>query len=221
MRIASGVCITLCLATGLGAQIRGVGSVVNPAGGAGTPGVTRTIPSVVNPAGGVPRPVIPGGRGIGNGVSRAPLVYFYPVYFGGGYYSTPYVAQDDSGAYGPAQQAQSSGAADATPQQPVAPVIINLYYPPASQANPGTAGDQPQPSPAPSTANSEPDHYLIAFKDHAIYSATAFWVEGDTLHYFTSGNIHNQASLSLVDRDFTERLNKEAGVEVKLPASAK
>jgi hypothetical protein len=45
----------------------------------------------------------------------------------------------------------------------------------------------------------------------------AYWVDGDTLHYFTSANTHNQASVSLVDRDLTERLNKESGLEVKLP----
>jgi hypothetical protein len=43
-------------------------------------------------------------------------------------------------------------------------------------------------------------------------------VDGDALHYFTDGNHHNQVSLGLVDRDFTEKLNKEAGVDVKLPA---
>jgi hypothetical protein len=46
-------------------------------------------------------------------------------------------------------------------------------------------------------------------------------VDGDTLHYFTAGNVHNQASLALVDREFTERLNKEAGLDVRLPAPAK
>ena len=59
--------------------------------------------------------------------------------------------------------------------------------------------------------------YLIAFKDHTIYSAVAYWVDGETLHYFTSGNNHNQVSLSLIDRELTERLNKEKGAEVKLP----
>jgi endonuclease YncB( thermonuclease family) len=63
----------------------------------------------------------------------------------------------------------------------------------------------------------EPSHYLIAFKDHSVYSAVAYWVDGDTLHYFTSGNTHNQVSVSLVDRDLTERLNKESGLELKLP----
>ena len=48
----------------------------------------------------------------------------------------------------------------------------------------------------------------MAFKDHTIYTAVAYWVDGDTLHYFTSGNTHNQVSLSLVDRELTERLNQ-------------
>ena len=63
----------------------------------------------------------------------------------------------------------------------------------------------------------EATHYLLAFKDHSIYSAVAYWVEGDTLHYFTSGNTHNQVSVSLVDRDLTRRLNEGSGLEVKLP----
>ena len=61
--------------------------------------------------------------------------------------------------------------------------------------------------------------YLIAFKDHSIFSAVAYWVEGDTLHYFTDGNTHNQVSLSLVDRDLTKRLNEESGLKVNLPAA--
>jgi len=62
-------------------------------------------------------------------------------------------------------------------------------------------------------------HYLIAFKDHSIYSAVAYWVDGDTLHYFTTGNTHNQVSLSLVDRDLTKRLNEESGLQVNLPSA--
>ena len=72
-------------------------------------------------------------------------------------------------------------------------------------------------SPSPRTRN----HYLIAFKDHTIYSAVAYWVDGDTLHYFTTGNTHNQVSVSLIDRDLTERLNKEMGIDFKLPPAAK
>ena len=42
-------------------------------------------------------------------------------------------------------------------------------------------------------------------------------VDGIKLHYFTAGNVHNQASLSLVDRDLTARLNKESGMEIPTP----
>jgi endonuclease YncB( thermonuclease family) len=70
------------------------------------------------------------------------------------------------------------------------------------------------------SATSDAPHYLIAFKNHNIYSAVAYWVDGDTLHYFTNGNTHNQVSLALVDRDLTERLNEGSGAEVKLPPAA-
>jgi hypothetical protein len=221
MRIGTGFCFTLCLATGLGAQIRGVGSVVYPAGGPGTPGVTRTVGSVVNPAGGVPHAVVPGTRRPAGPASRNRGGYAYPVYIGG-YYAAPYISsydEYDSSAYAPAQQppAQTNVTVVMPPQQPVTPVVINYNYPPtAPPANADVAGDQTQDASA-----AEPSHYLIAFKDHTIYAATAYWVEGDTLHYFTAGNVHNQASLSLVDREFTARLNKEAGVEVNLQAPAK
>ena len=78
------------------------------------------------------------------------------------------------------------------------------------------------PRPADSVSEPEPaesNRYLLAFKDHTIYSAVAYWVDGDTLHYFTTGNTHNQASLSLIDRELTERLNRELGIDFKLPAA--
>ncbi|MGB9458245.1 MAG: hypothetical protein WCB12_19515 [Bryobacteraceae bacterium] len=63
----------------------------------------------------------------------------------------------------------------------------------------------------------EPAHYYVALKDHHVYLTVAYWVDGDTLHYFLPGNTHNQVSLALVDRDLTQRLNRESGVEVHLP----
>ena len=63
----------------------------------------------------------------------------------------------------------------------------------------------------------EPTHYYIALKDHHVYLAVAYWVEGDTLHYFLPGNTHNQVSLSLLDRELMARLNRESGVVVTLP----
>ena len=68
----------------------------------------------------------------------------------------------------------------------------------------------------PSNPTAEPSsYYLIAFKDNSIYSALAYWIEGETLHYVTAGNNHNQVSLSLVDRPLTERLNRERRVGVQ------
>ena len=58
--------------------------------------------------------------------------------------------------------------------------------------------------------------YLIAFKNHSIYSATEYWVEDDTLHYLTSYGAHNQASLDQIDLEFTVRLNRERGIEFRL-----
>ena len=67
------------------------------------------------------------------------------------------------------------------------------------------------------TAAPEPPHYYIALKDHHVYLAVAYWVDGETLHYVLPGNTHNQVSVSLVDRDLMQRLNRESGTEVRLP----
>ena len=69
-------------------------------------------------------------------------------------------------------------------------------------------------APAPSEENPT---YLIAFKDHTIYAALAYWVEGDTLHYVTNQNTHNQVSLDLIDRDLSMRFNRERNVDFHLP----
>jgi hypothetical protein len=60
-------------------------------------------------------------------------------------------------------------------------------------------------------------YYFIALKDHSIYSAFAYWVENDTLHYVTLQRVHNQASLTLVDRELTEKLNHGRDMSVELP----
>ena len=44
-------------------------------------------------------------------------------------------------------------------------------------------------------------------------------MDGDTIHYFTAGNKHNQASVSLIDRELTGRLNRPSGLEVTLPVA--
>jgi len=234
MRTLGGCSAALLLAGGLFAQhgnytntqpflTGGFGNVVYPGGTPATvPGMTRFTPNIVYPGGGGPRLVVPGGNFTGRAARpvASGLVYAYPLYIGGyGYGYTGYdpSAVDPSQAPGP----QQPNVTVIYPPQP-APVIINQLPSSDSPAAPVRPHmyDMPAEPSADTTADNqapEPTHYLIAFKDHSIYSAVAYWVDGDTLHYFTTGNTHNQASLSLVDRDLTLRLNKESGVEIKLP----
>lgn len=58
--------------------------------------------------------------------------------------------------------------------------------------------------------------YLIAFKDHTIQPAYAYWTEADTLHYVTVQGSHNRATLDLIDKEMSERLNHERSVEFSL-----
>lgn len=63
----------------------------------------------------------------------------------------------------------------------------------------------------------QPTIYLLAFKDHNIVPALGYWMEGNTLHYVSVEHSMNQVSLDLIDRDLSQRLNDERGVEFKLP----
>ena len=96
----------------------------------------------------------------------------------------------------------------------VLPVLAQRRMPPAAPQPRITAGE-PEPEEAP--AAEETPYYLIAFKDHTIYAAEAYYVHGDTLHYLTTTGAHNQASLTLVDRALTARLNHGRGVDLRLP----
>jgi len=58
--------------------------------------------------------------------------------------------------------------------------------------------------------------FLIALKNQSIYTATEYWVEDGTLHYVSPLGAHNQVSLDQIDLEFTERLNRERGLEFRL-----
>ena len=239
MKILLGFGLVVLFAGSVCAQFRnptpvltgGFGNVVYPGGTTATlPGIQRFTPNVVYPAGGGPHLYVPfssgstsrpGGRR-NNGTAVVP--YAVPVYLGGyGYGSYFDGSYDPTAAQQPGQPAgsQQPNVTVVYPPQP-APVIINQFGSGAAQPAPAaeapahslyvTPSDETENSPAPETTP-----YLIAFKDHSVYAAVAYWVDGDTLHYFTSGNTHNQVSLSLVDRELTERLNKESGRQVQLP----
>jgi hypothetical protein len=159
------------------------------------------------------------GRGGGGRNGTAILPYPIPVYVGGGYSDAfnggaPYGVPPD--AAGPPPQQQPNVIIVYPQQQPAAQNPAYVAMPPEPQAAYQAPPTQPAQQPV---STLEPSHYLIAFKDHTIYSAVAYWVDGDTLHYFTNGNTHNQVSLALVDRPLTERLNRESGIQIKLPAA--
>jgi hypothetical protein len=60
--------------------------------------------------------------------------------------------------------------------------------------------------------------YLLAFTDHAIRAAAAYWVDGQTLHYVTLEHEQKQAPLDTVDRGLSLQLNRERRVPFSLPA---
>lgn len=149
--------------------------------------------------------------------------YPVPVFYGGWYGGWSGYEQPPQQLYVTVEQAP--------PPQP--PVIINQYYsvPEAKPVVRDYSGEKlPEPSGMRSfhapvggraaavlNAEDEPDQpptiYLIAYRDQAIYPAVGYWLEGDTLHYVTVQGSHNQASLDLIDEEFSRRLNEERGVE--------
>jgi hypothetical protein len=160
-----------------------------------------------------------GNGAFGTGVVVAP--YVVPIYVGGyagysGYSDAPPPAAGPGLAQGPPQGGSPSNVIVVYPPAQAPQVFGGAY------GETAVTGPPPPPEPvAPASDQSSQfvpaSYYLIAYKDHTIYSAVAYWVEGDTLHYFTTGATHNQVSLSLVDRDLTQRLNEELGNNLQLP----
>lgn len=206
----------------------GFGNVVFPGTGA-TPSTTPfsiTNPNFARGLGNTVNGRVPYGAGQRGGRNRGSYVYVpyaYPVVVGGYSGYNGYPGQGD-------QEAPPMAGYPAS--QP--PVIINQTFqtiqPQTAQPmvqELGGAGDysgisvyqaptRSQEEMEAAAAQASQPYYLIAFKDHSIYSAVAYWVDGDTLHYFTAGNTHNQVSMSLVDKELTDRLNRERKVDVRL-----
>lgn len=171
----------------------------------------------------------------------------YPVYYGGYYGYDPSAAGYANGygpngpnGYGPgsAPPPEDDGG-DAGPGLPS--VVINQNFVPP-QANPQVreyTPDQSQPvqpqpqeqsgaklyqappsQPPPQRAvgsGDQPTIYLIALKDHTVVQALGYWMEGSTLHYVSAEHTLNQISIDLVDRDLSQRLNDERGLEFRIP----
>ncbi len=162
-------------------------------------------------------------RGRGRGGFVVPFAV--PVFVGGygGYgYENPY----------PYGQQEPPVTVVAPPQPAQPPVIINQYYTsdtarpvmrdysqenlPQPESSMRTYTAPPGPS-FPEPNQSKASLFLIAFKDGSIYPAIAYWVEGNTVNYITKDGVHNRATIDRVDQPFSEQLNRERGLDFKLP----
>lgn len=178
---------------------------------------------------GLGHPGFPGRGGFGGGFDgrrgRTLVVpYAVPVgYFGGGYYSQP------------------EPVTIVVPQAPTPTVIINQSFAPQT-ANPvlrdysnsdlpetsrsdvqihqlpvaPRAEGQPLKTSTRAAVDDQATIYLIALKDESIRQAVGYWVEGQTLHYVTPGGTINRVTLDQVDRETSERLNRERKVDFSL-----
>lgn len=161
-----------------------------------------------------------GYRGYSSGAYRG--LYGYP--YGYSYYVPGYFDDYDdywNNYYYPPAAPSAVTSYVPVPTAPEAsqqPVIINQYFgvqPPApANAAPQTTSN----TQAPGAPLADPqNYYLIAYKNHAVYSALAYWVEDKTLHYVTTQNTHNQASLDLIDLNLTRTLNQSNDVPFSIP----
>ncbi len=201
-------------------QVRLPGNITDPTFASRLGASVRGYPAYTGVARGAPHPAH----------SRQAIVPV-PIFIGGGGYY-PYDGQPPV-PYGYEQQPMPA-------PQPVTPpvIIINQSYRPDtahpvmydySDSAPMRRYDAPvHPMPDPNEATPEPAPvkrtvddkatiYLIAFKDHTILPALAYWIEGDTLNYITQQGTPNRVSLPLVDREFSLQLNRERQVDFNLP----
>ena len=129
-------------------------------------------------------------------------------------YGPQYGPPPDASAYAPPPAAGPAG--------PPQPVIINQYFgapgPAAANAPDASLPVNPSDARAPGDPIGTPqNYYLIAYKNHAVYTAIAYWLEDKTLHYVTTQNTHNQASLDLIDLTLTKSLNQRNDVPFVVP----
>jgi hypothetical protein len=169
-------------------------------------GGNRAIAGQSRPLGGIAPPPFAGrGRTGGRSANARPFAYsFYvPNYF------DSYWGMDQYYSPPPPTPIPQQDAAAAVPPAP--PVIINQYFgvQPPYQGQPQQQDASPSSDPQPVSGDT---YYLIAYKNHSVYTALAYWVEDKTLNYVTAGNTHNQASLDLIDMDLTKTLNQARGV---------
>jgi hypothetical protein len=211
-----------------GSVFRGGGGITRGGMGGGVfrggGGITR---------GGMGGGVFRGGGGIGRSWGFRGGYGGYGGYYGGyGSYYSPYVYSGFGLGYGYSPWYDDYGYSSYSdyryPVYQPSPNVNVVYAPPApatvyvERPNPITReydqyGQQTNRPTSPTDSGSP--IYLIAFRDHTIRAAAAYWAEGGTLHYVTPEHEQKQAALSTVDRDLSGQLNRERRVAFSLPAS--
>jgi len=195
----------------------GFGNVVfpgtgRPPGAYADPGFAGRLGATVSGYPGYTGAPIGGYRGGQNRSSYVYVPYGYPVY---PYYQEPQNVTVVMQAPPPSQTPGVVINQNFVPEV-VRPVVRD--YTTESTPSDGIRIYESRPRAAAEPAPQEEKRsYLIAFKDHTIYAAFAYWMEGETLHYVTTHGTHNQVSLDLIDRELSERLNRERSVDFRLP----
>lgn len=162
--------------------------------------------------------------GLGAAYYYSPWLYNSFAYWPG-YYDYPY----DYGYY-PAPISYSSGYAASYPSYQSSPNVVVVYPQQQQTATPvlheyDEFGQEVRRVPPARSRNEASDSesdaaplYLIAFQNHEIRAAIAYWVDGDTLHYVLQDHSQKQTPVKELDRQLTLRLNRERRVAFSLPA---
>src|SRR5579884_2742630 len=146
--------------------------------------------------------------------------YWWPYSFGYGYWDPFFY--DSYSDYAPDYGYAASYPYSYSPS-PGVTIVSNFGYPQVAPAPVPAPMYEAPPVAAPESAQTaplrpdEPVLYLIAFNDHIIRPALAYWTQGDTLHYVTMDHAEKTAPLSSIDRDMSLRLNRERHVTFALP----
>ena len=145
---------------------------------------------------------------------RFPRSAFFPAFYGGfGFYdSYPYASYPYAGyAYS---------------APPVTIYPDNYYGYPAAQPPQAVVNQGYRPESAPPVVREyvrpeegkyEQPLYLLAFKDGSIRAVLAYWVQGTALYYVTMDHEQKQSPLASIDRELSDRLNRERNVDFRLP----
>jgi hypothetical protein len=157
-----------------------------------------------------------GGGWGGWGPSYVSDIGWDPGYYGGdpGYYGGGYPASYSAGY---PQQSSPNVTVVYPPQAPASNTVV-LDRSGGSVTREYDQYGQEINRQSAAVTDSGPQVFLIAFRDHTIRAAAAYWVEGAVLHYVTLEHEQKSAPLNLVDRDLCVRLNRERRVVFSLPA---